>query len=205
MTSCFLSKLAGRRNLASITANESQGFRRCLTLSCKTWNAKRSELEALSVGRASAGGLAVQQVTREEQAIRFLESRGYLEATKGLLPEGWCALPYSRELFASRYIRTGRCWGVVEGGELKGLSVFVHDTRHAHTCIKLVLIDAQDEGAATTLFDHLFTYAKGHISDYNEIELIQPAIPGVRDFCAARGFRSWEQEEDFLVYEYPRG
>jgi len=88
---------------------------------------------------------------------------------------------------------------------LKGLSVFVHDTRHAHTYIKLVLIDARDAGAASALFDHLFTYAKEHVSDYNEIELIQPPIPRVRDFCAARGFRSWEQEEDFLVYEYPKG
>jgi hypothetical protein len=217
VTSYFLSKLAGRkdlasirfatyvRNLASITANERMGFRRCLALSCKTWNAKQPELEALSVGAARAGGLGVQQVTHEDQAFRFLESRGYLEATKGLLLEGWRALPYSRELFSSRYIRTGSCWGVVEGGALKGLSVFVHDTRHAHTYIKLVLIDAQDAGSATALFDNLFTYAKGHVSDYNEIELIQPPIPRVRDFCAARGFRSWEQEEDFLVYEHPRG
>jgi hypothetical protein len=217
VTSYFLSRLAGRRdlasirfstyvrNLASITANERMGFRRHLTLSCKTWNAKRPELEALSVGAAGAGGLAVQQVTREEQAFHFLESRGYLEATKGLLPEGWRALPYSRELFVSRYIRTGRCWGVVEGGALKGLSVFVHDTRHAHTYIKLVLVDAEEAEVARLLFDHLFTYAKEHVSDYNEIELIQPPIPRVRDFCAARGFKSWEQEEDFLVYEYPRG
>jgi len=64
---------------------------------------------------------------------------------------------------------------------------------------------ARDESAATALFDHLFTYAKRHVLDYNEIELIQPPIPRVRDFCAARGFRSWEQEEDFLVYEYPGG
>jgi hypothetical protein len=217
VTSYFLSKVAGRRNLASIrfstyvrnlasiTANERQGFHRCLTLSCKTWNAKRAELEALPDGAASASGLEVQRITREAQVFDFLESRGYLEATRGLLPEGWRVLPYSRKLFASRYIRTGNCWGVVEGGALKGISVFVHDTRHAHTYIKLVLIDARDASAANALLDHLFTYAKRHVSDYNEIELMQPPIPRVKDFCAARGFRSWEQEEDFLVYEYPRG
>ncbi len=217
VTSYFLSKLAGRRdlasirfstyvkNLASITANERQGFSRYLALSCKTWNAERPELEALSIGAASASGLEIQQVTREDQLFDFLERSGYIEATKGLLLEGWRALPYSRELFASRYIRTGRCWGVIEGGALRGLSVFVHDTRHAHTYIKLVLVDAEEAGAASALFDHLFLYAKRHVSDYNEIELIQPPIQRVRDFCAARGFRSWEQEDDFLIYEYPRG
>ena len=217
VTAYFLSKLAGRRdlasirfstyvkNLASITANERHGFRRLLTLSCKTWNAKRGELEAFPLGRAAPAGPVVQRITREEQVFAFLDASGYMESTKGMLLEGWRALPYSRELLASRYIRTGNCWGIVEGGALTGLSVFVHDTRHAHTYIKLVLIDARDAGAASALFDHLFTYAKGHVSDYNEIELIQPPIARVRDFCAARGFRSWEQEDDFLVYEHPRG
>ncbi len=214
VTTYFLSKLAGQRdlasirfstyvkNLASITANERHGFRRLLTLSCKTWNAKRPQLEALPLGRA---GPVVQRITGEEQVHDFLEASGYLQATKGLLLEGWRAIPYSRELFASRYIRTGNCWGVVEGGALEGLCVFVHDTRHPHTYIKLVLIDAPEAGAANALVDHLFTYAKAHVSDYNEIELIQPPIPRVRDLCAARGFGSWEQEDDFLVYEYPRG
>jgi len=70
VTSYFLSKLAGRKNLASITANERQGFHRCLTLSRKTWNATRAELEALSVGEASASGLEVQRITRGMRARR---------------------------------------------------------------------------------------------------------------------------------------
>jgi hypothetical protein len=215
VTTHFLEGLAARkdlasirfatyvRNLASITANERMGFRRYLTLSCKAWSGKREELAAVSIGTTQRGRLVVRQVADEQQAFDFLEASGYLDATRGLLLEGWRALPYARGLFSSRYIRAGFCWGAFDGAELRGMAVFFHDPRRAHTYIRLVMIDAREPAAADLLLDRLFAFARERASDYNEIELIAPPIARVREPCAARGFRSWEQEDDFLVYEYP--
>jgi hypothetical protein len=211
----FLAALAGRadlasirfstdvKNLASITANQRMGFVRCLTLSCKVWTGKRAELEEIPLGLGEGGGLAVRRVEDAAQAAAFLEGNGYLEATRGLLPDGWRALPYSRDLLASRYVAPGHCWGVFDGDALVGMTVVVQAVGRAHLYLKVVVLDALSPAAAGLLWDRVFAFAKQNACEYNEIELIAPPIPRVREACAARGLRSREQEEDVLVYEYP--
>lgn len=211
----FLAALAGRvglasirfstyvKNLASITANERMGFVRCLTLSCKVWTGNRAALAAVPVGAGEAGGLVVRRVEDAARAAAFLEGHGYLDATRRLLPDGWRALPYSRELLASRYVAPGHCWGAFDGGGLVGMTIFLPAVGRAHLYLKIVMLDGLSPSAAGLLWDRVFTFAKNSACEYNEIELIAPPIPRVREACAARGLRSWEQEEDFLVYQYP--
>ena len=218
VTEYFLGRLAGRaglaslrfstyaRNLASITANERLGFRRCLTLSCKTWTGTREELAAVPLQggecACAPGRLAVRPVTDPAQAAAFLEA-GWLEQTKGLLLDGWRAFPYSRKLLASRYIAPGFCWGAFDGEELVGLLIALHAKGRTHQYLKVVALDAREPGGVELLLDRLFAIARERAMDYNEIELIAPPLARVREPCAARGFRSQEQEDDFLVYEYP--
>ena len=214
VTSHFLSVLSSRqdltsirfstyvRNLASIAANEKAGFRRRIALSCKAWAGKKEELEAVRLAGAGRSGGAAP-LGEERAVLDFVEASGCFAATGGLVVEGWRAYPYSRELFAARYVRRGLCRGVAAAGALRGVSVFVHDRRHGHTYITPVFLDAADEETADILFDDLFAYAKAHATGYNEIEWMVPPIERVRARCAARGFRSWEQEDDYLVYELP--
>ncbi len=88
-------------------------------------------------------------------------------------------------------------------GRLVGLAVFVHDPRFDENYVKLALIEAADRETADILFDAVFEQAKGHIRDDNEIEMILPAGIPVGEWAAERGLRSWEREDDFLVFELP--
>ncbi len=49
----------------------------------------------------------------------------------------------------------------------------------------------------------MFEQAKGHIRDDNEIEMILPAGARAGEWAARRGLRSWEREDDFLVFDLP--
>lgn len=210
----FLRALAGRpglrsirfstyvRNHASITANERMGFRRYATMSCKTWAGKKEELQATQGAPAGSGGLEVRRIDDALPAGRFLEESGYLEATRWLLPDGWRAVPYSRELLAARYVSPGHCWGAFDGTDLAGVMILVQAANRQHLYLKTVVLDARGP-AAGALLDRLFAVARERAMEYNEIELIAPPLARVLGPCAGRGLRSWEQEEDFLVYEYP--
>jgi RimJ/RimL family protein N-acetyltransferase len=211
ITRHFLLHLANRSGLASIrfstyifnersiAVNERLGFERRRVFSCKSWSAKRDELG--SIGTPDAG---LARIVRDPtEAIGFVEAGSWLGATGGLVCEGWRVCPYSPALIAGRYVAAGRCLGVLEGDRLAGLAAFTHDTRFPRTYVKLAFLDAVNQGAADALFDALFRYVKDHASDENEIEMIMPPGARIGVWAAARGFRSWEREDDFLVYELP--
>jgi hypothetical protein len=217
VTAHYLEVLYGRRDLASIrfstsvknsasiSAHEKMGFRKCLTLSCRTWTGSREELEVLSPAAPApaAGSLAVHRLDDSEAAARFLESGGCLEATRGLLPDGWRLFPYSRDLLSSRYVQKGHCWAAFDGGEMTGVAIFLPAPNREHQYLKVVALDARGPRPAHALLDTVFSLAREQARGYNEIELIAPAATALRGVLSARGFRSGEQEEDVLVYEYP--
>jgi RimJ/RimL family protein N-acetyltransferase len=210
VTRYFLRRLAARPGLASvrfstyvfnersIAVNERLGFVRRHVFSCKAWARKRAEVEVAACPEA---GRTVA-VDDPAEAIRFVEAGAWLAASGGLVCEGWKAFPWSPAWFAARY--AGRCLGVrAEGGALTGLAAFAHDTRYAKTYVKLAFLDAVDRESAEALVDAMIRYVKGHARDENEIELILPPAARVAPWVAGRGFASWEQEDDFFVYELP--
>jgi hypothetical protein len=215
VTSHFLEELVGRpglrsirfstsaRNLASITANERIGFRRCLTLACREWSGTRAELEAVPAGPAAPSRLVARRIADAAQACRFLEAGEYLEAAGGLLLDGWRGLPYSRELVAARYVGPGHCWGAFDCGRLVGVLIAVQAANRAHQYLKTVVLDPRGPGTADLLLDRLFAVAREKAMDYNEIELVAPPLARVLVPCEERGLRSVEQERDVLVFEYP--
>jgi RimJ/RimL family protein N-acetyltransferase len=207
----FLRRLAGRHglrsirfstsvfNVRSIAVSERIGFRRRCTFTCRNWTAKCGELDRAASPRA--GPAAV--VRDPAEVRRFVQSSSLLEAAGGLMCEGWRVYPYSWELFQDRYLDPGRCLGVLEGGRLAGLAAFVHDIRFRHTYLKLAFVDADDRGTADALFDALIGYVKDHARDDNEIEVILPSGVRGNGWAAERGFRTWEQEDNFFVFELP--
>jgi hypothetical protein len=149
----------------------------------------------------------VETITDESAIFDFIESAGYIESSTGLILEGWRAYPYSRDLLASRYVRKGLCRGVMRDGEVTGLSVVSRDDRFSHVFLKVPILDAADPETAGALLDDIFLQAAGAAEGKatGKIEIDWMAPPGgrLKEICAARGFRSDEQEDDLLVFELP--
>jgi len=221
----LLSRLAGRtdltsvrfatyvRNRASIVTNERAGFRVRTVLSVKAWEGSRVELLG-RFSRERAARLASRReaaVVRDERAIRdFLERRRYFEETQGLIVEGWRAYPWSPARFVERYAATGACRGVCERHGLEGLAAWTVARRPGRTAERLVCLDAEDDDAAGALLDEAFRGLAESSADRPEgattceLEWMVPPGDRFRRWAAGRGLASWEQENDFLVFELPR-
>lgn len=207
----FLSLLAARRdltsirfstsveNLASITVNERMGFRRVLALSCKSLEAGRRAGAGPGAGtrtsRPTFHGVSV--LLDEQQVFRSVERSAWFEQTKGLVVQGWKALPYRRELLRRRFIESGCCRGVLRGGEVLGLAISALERGR----VRLVCLEALDDEIADNLFDDI----AGRFGGLRDVDLewMIPPLAQPRRLCERWGLASWEQEGDFLVYEFP--
>jgi RimJ/RimL family protein N-acetyltransferase len=186
-------------NEHSIAVNQRLGFELRHVFSCKVWTGGRDEL----MRAAPPDDDHVSVLRDEEEARRFVEESVWLGASGGLLCEGWRVYPYSWPLFRSRYLEPGRSLGVRAAGQLAGLGVFTRDPRAAANRVKAVLVEAADGQTIDVLLGALLRCAAEHARDDNEIEMILPPGTRIGSWAAARGFRSWEREGDFLVFEFP--
>ena len=188
----------GVRNLASITLNERVGFRRILALSYKTGPVP----QAARVGRARH---AVSVLAEGRLVFPAVERSDWLQKSRGLVVEGWKALPYQRELFQKRYVDTGSCRGVVSHGEVLGLAVSVAPRRGSSGReagrIRLVSVEARDDEIADDLYEDIVGRTGGRHAA--EAEWVIPPLDQPRRLCQGWGLSSREQEEDFLLYEFP--
>jgi RimJ/RimL family protein N-acetyltransferase len=211
----FLSRLAARRNLASVRfstymknaaskgVHERMGFALRTRLSLKAWEGTREQLAARHPPPGTAGQV---QTLRDARGARELFQRlGTFEATQGLLVDGWKAYPYSPTMLAERYIARGCCRGIVVNGEIRGAivdSLFVDPNR---STARIVCLDSLDERVALLLLDDLAARVieAAPPGRAMAMEWMVPPVPRMKQWCGARGLASWEQEDDFLVYELP--
>ena len=91
---------------------------------------------------------------------------------------------------------------------LRGLSAWKAG-RPGRTTVNLVCLDAQDDEAALALIANALQgvaeSARGDSGHGASLRLEWVVPPGdrFRRWCRAAGLQSWEQENDFLVFEYP--
>lgn len=213
VTSYFLSRLRTRTditsirfatyfdNTASIASAEKLGFRRAAVFSWKCLEGKTDRIPGAVQGRPP---IRAASTADGAEVRRLVESSSWREASGGLLVEGWKALPYSWELFRDRYLARGQCRVSAAGGRLTGLSVSVVDLRYPFTYLKCVFLEAEDSQAEAALIDDMVGRVREGTAESFQAEIVLP--PGVRAAACleSRGFRSEEQENDFLVFEYPR-
>ncbi len=200
------------KNRASIVTNERAGFRVRTVLSVKAWEGSRVELLG-RFSRERAARLPSRRETaviREEQAIRdFLQRHPYFEGTQGLIVEGWKAHPWSLPRFLERYAAPGACRGIYGRDGLEGLAAWTVVRRPGRTSLRLVCLEAEDDDAAGALLDDAFralaeSSAGGPEGGAtSELEWMVPPGERFRRWAAGRGLASWEQENDFLVFELP--
>jgi hypothetical protein len=105
--------------------------------------------------------------------------------------------PYSDKLIEENFIDKDLCMGITLDDEIKAMALIVFNER-----ISLTFLDAVEYKYADALINHFKTIVpekegKGYI------ELFVPDYPQMLDWLAQMGFTSWEQELDFIIYEYP--
>lgn len=220
----FLSLLADRRDLtsirfstyvknrASIVTNERLGFRVRTALTVKAWQGSRIDLAGAAMrGRAARSAAQGQVVTVTDRSMigSFIEHSGYFTATQSLLVEGWRVFPCTTARFLERYADTGACRGVFRGGGLAGLAAWVVGRRPGRTGVKVVYLDAADDETAGALLDDIFRgltatpVEPAGGAETCEVEWMIPPGAQYRRWTAGHALASWEQEDDFLVYELP--
>nr|MDA3814286.1 hypothetical protein [Candidatus Cloacimonadota bacterium] len=87
----------------------------------------------------------------------------------------------------------------IEDGEIKGAILF-SDVKY-NDVFWISLIEAENE----TLYKELLNYAKIKALENNcrSIQLLVPELTELLNFVDSYGFKSWEQNQDFLLYEMP--
>lgn len=187
------STYAGARE--SIHLNEALGFRRIASASVK--DLSREALRDPG-RRARPDRSALATVVRDPgAALPFVRASGWFGP---FVHECWRSYPWSEELFVERYLKAGRCLGLVEDGRLRALAAcLVHEEKGEGS---LPFFDAEDWPSAAILL--------GAVEDRLRTEgapFIDAIVPsgGARaarllDAC---GWRSWEYEGDYIVFELP--
>ncbi len=108
-----------------------------------------------------------------------------------------------RDASRARPLVEGSGWFAAARGLCpEGWRVYQQDHQHPATGLDLVFIDAVDEEVAGLLLDALVARATGAERRQAAIDcMVPPGMAKAKSWLAGRGFASWEQEDDFLVYE----
>jgi hypothetical protein len=210
----FLGRLASRpglssvrfstyvRNLASIRSNEKVGFRRRTTLCVKAREGTPEELH-LDIARTER----VEVITEPGRVLAFLRQTGYFQSLEGLVVEGWKTWPWSEKFLVDHYVAPGFCRGLAGPAGLRALSIVTVAGIPPRTSVRLVCLDAVNDESAGIMVDDVLAQThravQGARSTRWEIEWMIPKVPRLQGWAARGGFKSWEQEDDFLVYEMP--
>jgi ribosomal protein S18 acetylase RimI-like enzyme len=213
----FLARLAARGNLASIRfsayaknaasiiPHERLGFTLRTSFSIKALEGTREELAARDPGSPAKKDEQVQTMGDARAVMDFFERMGTFEATQGLLVDGWKAYPFSPPFLAERYIAAGRCRGILVNGEIRAALVDSLFHEPNRSIVRIVYLDSHDERGGLRLLDDLLARAVAAVPPGRAmgVEWMVPTIPRMKLWCAARGLASWEQEDDFLVFQLP--
>ena len=190
-------------NTASITVNERLGFRLRTTLSLKAWTGTLEEVQ-----RHAAASGARPTVVRDAAAIGAFLRTGD-EGYDDLFVEGWRAIPRTSEVLTSRYCGTGTCRALQSDGRIIALSIVTFVRVSDRTMARLVRLDAPDDASRAILLADVYAQAAAVMREHSarslEIEWMIPRRPALHAFAASKGLKSWERDDDFLVYELPQG
>ncbi len=129
---------------------------------------------------------------------QYILNSSYLKGTKNFISKGWVVYRYSNELLRTFYSAKQYAF-YSENGEIKG-AILISNTGYKDICW-INYIDAENE----SIYKELINYAvsKALKDKCSRIQLLVPKIAELINFVDAYGFKSWEQNNDFLLYEMP--
>ncbi|MDO9578509.1 MAG: GNAT family N-acetyltransferase [Candidatus Cloacimonadales bacterium] len=176
-------------NAASIKLNEKMGFRKILIQSLKT------KIIEKHVGEISAN---LSQEIEYSQLKDYIEKSQYLKASKSNIYKGWVVHQYSDKLLREYYNKKNFVvW--LENDCIQGCALW--SDVHYNDVFWISLLEADNERIFQELLNYFFHLNNN--SGKKEIEILVPTKL-LLDFCNKNGFTSWEQENDFYLYELPK-
>jgi hypothetical protein len=182
------------QNHASIKINEAMGFECVAAASLKALGPEALAKQRLAGGE---GDPRVKIVRDGDLAMPFIRASGWFGP---FIHQAWRSFPWSEALFVERYLQPGHCLGLVEKGELKALAAALVDPTKGEGT--MTFFDADDSSSAQTLLaavEHRF--AESGVPEASII--VPPGGTRALGFLKPLGWRSYEREEDYLVYELP--
>jgi len=182
-----------RGNAASIRLNEALGFRVVARASVK-----ELQHEAFEAAPSPAPRSDLVSVVRDPGlALPFVRASGWFGP---FLHECWRSYPWSEERFVERYLKPGRCLGLVENGRLRALAAcLVHEEKGEGV---LSFFDAEDWSSAAILLRAVKDRLRAEGAPYADA-VVPPGGTRALSLLDACGWRSWDYEDDYLVYELP--
>ena len=176
-------------NIASIKLNEKSGFKKVLTLSLKSL--KLTEMEK----NISA------KITSEidfNSVKKFVENSSYLQKSDHFIGKGWVTHKYSEKLLRT-FFDDGNIVVWLEEGLIKGAGIW--SRVNYPDVFWISFMEADNFEIFSGLKDYFNSLGRSMGKEHFEILIPDNKL---KEFCNRAGFESWEQENDFLLYELPQ-
>ncbi len=197
----YINQLKGKRiesirfstyfgNIASIKLNEKLGFNKILTLSLKELEVSKQKLMPIYS--------SIKKVVDFKVLHKYILNSSYLKRTNNFIGKGWVVHQYSSRLLEEFYSEKQYA-AYYENGEIKGIILF--SEVEYNNIYWISFIQAENE----EIYKELLNYAKLRALENNckKIQILVPDISELMCFIDSSGFISWEQNNDFLLYEMP--
>lgn len=187
------------RNIASQKIAEKAGFRLAHILSNKTYAIEDREIEKLKSILAGKRVRRKAELTFEE-LCSFVEKSAFLQASRNFLCIDWKCYPYSREMLKKHFYEPHQYCFIKQKDRITGLLLY-DMLIHTRDDTSLCFIETSSSKNAEKLFQQL-----KEETARNDIWFIESKLPTEQpflDYAKEFNMESWEQENDFLIYEYP--
>ena len=177
-------------NIASIKLNENLGFNKILTLSIK-------ELD-ISINQIKPINKAISTYIDYDILDKYILDSSYLIGSKNFIGRGWVVHQYSSKLL--KKFHSEKQYAIYsENREIKGAILFSDvDYKNVYW---ISLIEAENEEIYKELLN--FAISRALENNCKKIQLLVPDISKLMGIVNLSGFKSWEQNNDFLLYEMP--
>ncbi|MDP8204775.1 MAG: GNAT family N-acetyltransferase [Candidatus Tenebribacter mawsonii] len=178
-------------NITSIKLNEKLGFKKILTLSLK-----ELELSDVNVKQQSSKLFSNIEFNKIEKYIR---NTTYLKGSNNFIAIGWVVQSYSKKLIKT--IHEKQHYAVyLENKKINGVVLYSKDVYKKILWINA--IEAEREPVFNELINFVMNVAKQN--NCNKIQLLVPNDTNLMNQVNKIGFKSWEQNDDLLLFEMPR-
>ncbi len=178
-------------NIASIKLNEKLVFNKILTLSLKELDVSNHQIKPINN--------SIKKDVDFKVFEQYILNSSYLKGTNNFIGKGWVVHQYASKLLEEFHAK--KQYAIYSrNGEIKGAILF--SKVEYGNVFWISLIEAENE----KIYHELMSYAINKALENNckKIQLLIPNILKLNDFINLCGFKSWEQNNDFLLYEMPK-
>lgn len=176
-------------NIASIKLNEKSGFKRVLNMSLKSLDLTKTERKISAKITSNIDFKSIKQ---------FVETSSYLQKSNHFIGKGWVAYKYSEKLLRKFY-DDGNIVVWLEDRLIKGAGIW--SKVNYPDVFWISFLEAENFKIFIGLINFFNSLGIKMGKDHFEIFIPDNEI---KEFCSRAGFKSWEQENDFMLYELPQ-